>query len=277
MYPGREIVILAGAGLTNSEIADRLFLSPRTVASHLYRSYPRLGIAGRYADSGTTPGGPVTLFTSPWPESLFAFRRVWPALAPTGRLVAVDLPGFGHSQGRPDVLTPSAMGNSSTSSSPRSALARPIWSRPTWAPVPRCSWPRPRAGHRGRGDLDDPGGRLDSGPAITLPSVRNSGSRCSGCPGHAVHRRLTGEVRVNVGPARWERRRGRWPGGWRPLAAPPREDGRRRRRAGCGRLSRRHPRRPAQRDQHRPPGIARSCADVAEGGLTELFTPLALA
>ena len=41
-------VILAGAGLTNSEIADRLFLSPRTVASHLYRSYPRLGIAGRH-------------------------------------------------------------------------------------------------------------------------------------------------------------------------------------------------------------------------------------
>jgi len=44
----REIVILAGHGLTNSEIADRLFLSPRTVASHLYRSYPKLGIAGRH-------------------------------------------------------------------------------------------------------------------------------------------------------------------------------------------------------------------------------------
>jgi pimeloyl-ACP methyl ester carboxylesterase len=68
------------------------------------------GLRIRYADSGTAAGGPVTLFTSPWPESLFAFRRVWPALAPAGRLVAVDLPGFGHSQGRPDVLTPSAMG-----------------------------------------------------------------------------------------------------------------------------------------------------------------------
>jgi DNA-binding CsgD family transcriptional regulator len=44
----REIVILAGHGLTNGEIADRLFLSPHTVASHLYRSYPKLGIAGRY-------------------------------------------------------------------------------------------------------------------------------------------------------------------------------------------------------------------------------------
>jgi DNA-binding CsgD family transcriptional regulator len=44
----REIVILAGRGLTNAEIADRLFLSPRTVASHLYRSYPKLGVAGRH-------------------------------------------------------------------------------------------------------------------------------------------------------------------------------------------------------------------------------------
>jgi len=44
----RDVVILAGRGLTNGEIADRLFLSPRTVASHLYRSYPKLGIAGRH-------------------------------------------------------------------------------------------------------------------------------------------------------------------------------------------------------------------------------------
>jgi DNA-binding CsgD family transcriptional regulator len=44
----REIILLAGRGLTNAEIADRLFLSSRTVASHLYRSYPKLGIAGRH-------------------------------------------------------------------------------------------------------------------------------------------------------------------------------------------------------------------------------------
>jgi DNA-binding CsgD family transcriptional regulator len=44
----REIIILASRGLTNSDIADRLFLSPRTVASHLYRSYPKLGVAGRH-------------------------------------------------------------------------------------------------------------------------------------------------------------------------------------------------------------------------------------
>jgi DNA-binding CsgD family transcriptional regulator len=44
----RQIVRLASAGLTDREIADRLFLSPRTVGSHLYRSYPKLGIASRH-------------------------------------------------------------------------------------------------------------------------------------------------------------------------------------------------------------------------------------
>jgi DNA-binding CsgD family transcriptional regulator len=44
----REIVTLASQGLTNGEIADRLFLSPHTVATHLYNSYPKLGIAGRH-------------------------------------------------------------------------------------------------------------------------------------------------------------------------------------------------------------------------------------
>ena len=41
----RQIVRLASDGLTNREIGDRLFLSPRTVSSHLYRSFPKLGVA----------------------------------------------------------------------------------------------------------------------------------------------------------------------------------------------------------------------------------------
>jgi DNA-binding CsgD family transcriptional regulator len=44
----RQIVRLASDGLTNHQIGDRLFLSPRTVSSHLYRSYPKLGVAGRH-------------------------------------------------------------------------------------------------------------------------------------------------------------------------------------------------------------------------------------
>ncbi len=56
----REIAILASRGLTNSEIADRLFLSPRTVASHLHRSYPKLGIARRHQLRGLV--GPAGTF-----------------------------------------------------------------------------------------------------------------------------------------------------------------------------------------------------------------------
>jgi DNA-binding CsgD family transcriptional regulator len=44
----RQVVYLASLGLTNREIADRLFLSHRTVSTHLYQAYPKLGIAGRH-------------------------------------------------------------------------------------------------------------------------------------------------------------------------------------------------------------------------------------
>ncbi|GII59686.1 transcriptional regulator [Planotetraspora thailandica] len=44
----REIVRLAAQGLTNREIAERLSLSPRTVGSHLYRSFPLLGVTARH-------------------------------------------------------------------------------------------------------------------------------------------------------------------------------------------------------------------------------------
>ena len=44
-----EIAQLAAAGLTNREIGERLFLSPRTVGSHLYQLFPKLGITSRAA------------------------------------------------------------------------------------------------------------------------------------------------------------------------------------------------------------------------------------
>lgn len=45
----REIAELAAAGLTNKQIGERLFLSPRTVGSHLYQLFPKLGITSRAA------------------------------------------------------------------------------------------------------------------------------------------------------------------------------------------------------------------------------------
>ena len=38
---------MAAAGLTNREIGERLYLSHRTIGSHLYRIFPKLGITSR--------------------------------------------------------------------------------------------------------------------------------------------------------------------------------------------------------------------------------------
>lgn len=45
----REIATLAATGLTNKQIAERLFLSPRTIGAHLYQIYPKLHISSRAA------------------------------------------------------------------------------------------------------------------------------------------------------------------------------------------------------------------------------------
>ncbi|RNG23528.1 helix-turn-helix transcriptional regulator [Streptomyces botrytidirepellens] len=45
----RRIADLAAGGLTNKEIGERMHLSPRTVGSHLYRVFPKLGITTRAA------------------------------------------------------------------------------------------------------------------------------------------------------------------------------------------------------------------------------------
>jgi pimeloyl-ACP methyl ester carboxylesterase len=67
------------------------------------------GVRIRYADSGGSDG-PVVLLTSPWPESVYAFAPIWATLAGHARLFAVDLPGFGASDRREDLLSPRAMG-----------------------------------------------------------------------------------------------------------------------------------------------------------------------
>ena len=67
------------------------------------------GVRIRYADSGGSQV-PVLLLTSPWPESVYAFAHMWTTLAEHARLFAVDLPGFGASERRDDLLSPRAMG-----------------------------------------------------------------------------------------------------------------------------------------------------------------------
>jgi pimeloyl-ACP methyl ester carboxylesterase len=67
------------------------------------------GLNVRYADSGGSHRATL-LLTSPWPESVYAFAPMWATLAERARLFAIDLPGFGASERRDDLLSPSAMG-----------------------------------------------------------------------------------------------------------------------------------------------------------------------
>jgi len=63
----------------------------------------------RSVRGGATTGIPV-LLTNPWPESIYAFRGVLPKIESHHPVIAVDLPGFGRSEGRPDVMSPEGMG-----------------------------------------------------------------------------------------------------------------------------------------------------------------------
>src|SRR6516225_8403831 len=67
------------------------------------------GVRIRYADSGGSQK-PTVVLTSPWPESVYAFAPMWASLAEHAHLLAVDLPGFGQSERRADLLSPRAMG-----------------------------------------------------------------------------------------------------------------------------------------------------------------------
>jgi pimeloyl-ACP methyl ester carboxylesterase len=67
------------------------------------------GLKIRYAahDGGMDD---TLLLLSPWPESIYAFVQMWPGLAGRFNLLALDLPGFGQSEGRSDLMAPKAMG-----------------------------------------------------------------------------------------------------------------------------------------------------------------------
>ena len=65
----------------------------------------RVRVADNRADSDIT-----ALLLAPWPETLWAFRRIWRRVSAVGRVVAIDMPGFGQSDGRPELIAPDASG-----------------------------------------------------------------------------------------------------------------------------------------------------------------------
>lgn len=62
----------------------------------------------RIATGGRSDGIPVVI-TSPWPESIYAFRGILASIGNIAPYVAIDLPGFGMSQGRSDLMSPTGM------------------------------------------------------------------------------------------------------------------------------------------------------------------------
>jgi pimeloyl-ACP methyl ester carboxylesterase len=67
------------------------------------------GLQIRYAETEGVADETILLL-NPWPESLFAWNTIWSRLADKARLVAIDLPGFGQSECRAELLSPRAMG-----------------------------------------------------------------------------------------------------------------------------------------------------------------------
>ena len=68
------------------------------------------GTRVRYADTREN-SDTVILMLAPWPETLWAYRRVWDQISAVGRVVALDMPGFGHSDQPERLIAPDAMGD----------------------------------------------------------------------------------------------------------------------------------------------------------------------
>src|SRR5580700_3362304 len=81
------------------------------------------GVSIRFAESELRDDHALLL--SPWPESLYAFEPIWSRLAEHAHLVAIDLPGFGHSQRRDALLSPRAMGEFIITAADAFGLASP--------------------------------------------------------------------------------------------------------------------------------------------------------
>jgi len=81
------------------------------LTSAIYPQYRTIdGLSVRFAGSNDTNKNEQALLLCPWPESLFAFEPTWSQLSEHAHLIAVDLPGFGHSERRDSLMSPKTMG-----------------------------------------------------------------------------------------------------------------------------------------------------------------------
>jgi pimeloyl-ACP methyl ester carboxylesterase len=67
------------------------------------------GLNIRYVQNDKQDGDDILLLC-PWPESIYAFLPTWETFSSLGRVTAMDLPGFGLSEYRQEVMAPEAMG-----------------------------------------------------------------------------------------------------------------------------------------------------------------------
>ena len=104
------------------------------------------GLRIRFAGARRWQSGAPLL--SPWAESIHAFDQMWHRLAEHTHLVAVDLPGFGHSERRNSLLAPRAMGQFVIRLADEFGLSSRTPSVRTSAPAPCCSR-LPTTGRRG--------------------------------------------------------------------------------------------------------------------------------
>src|SRR6476660_1561993 len=81
------------------------------------------GVSTRFVESDRRETD--ALLFSPWPESVFAYEPTWSQLAETTHLVAIDLPGFGRSERKDELMTPRKMGEFIVRAADAFGLAQP--------------------------------------------------------------------------------------------------------------------------------------------------------
>ncbi|WP_433364524.1 alpha/beta fold hydrolase [Actinoplanes sp. CA-142083] len=87
----QQIARLAAQGLSNRQIGERLFLSPRTVGTHRYRIYPKVNVRSRAELARVLPDATGPDYVDDWDAQMMFF------LANGYRVVAHDRRGHGRS------------------------------------------------------------------------------------------------------------------------------------------------------------------------------------